>query len=83
MIRVAWFSPISTQTGIAQYSRNVLEEVQRLMPKDRIEVIVFHPATSDTVVEMPYPTIELSDSLIRSDLPALYDIAIYHLGNNE
>lgn len=83
MIRVGWFSPISTQTGIAQYSRNVLEEVQRLMPKDRIEVIVFHPATSDTVVEMPYPTIELSDSLIHSDLPALYDIAIYHLGNNE
>lgn len=83
MIRIAWFSPISTQTGIAQYSRSVLEELHRLTPEGRVEVIVFHPATRDAVVELPYPAIELSDSLIGSDITALYDIAIYHLGNNE
>lgn len=83
MIRIGWFSPISTQTGIAQYSRNVLQELHRLYPKDRIEVIVFHPATTDSVVALPYPVIELGDSLIGSDFSALFDVAVYHLGNNE
>lgn len=83
MIRIGWFSPISTQTGIAQYSRNVLEELRRLVPQDEVQVIVFHPVTSDTVVKMPYPTIEMSESLITSDFAALFDVAIYHLGNND
>ena len=82
MIRIGWFSPISSQTGIAQYSRNVLEELQRLVPADEVQVLVFHPATSDSTVAMPYPTIEMSESLIMSDFSALFDVAIYHLGNN-
>jgi glycosyltransferase involved in cell wall biosynthesis len=82
MIRIGWFSPISTKTGISTYTRNVLTELHRLFPKDEVEVIVFHPATNEEVVDLPYPTIELSDSLLRSDFDSLFDIAIYHLGNN-
>ena len=83
MIRIGWFSPVSEQTGISQYSRNVLEELHRLYPRDRLDVIVFHPPTNDSVVEMPYPVVELSDSLLRSDFHALFDVAVYHLGNND
>lgn len=31
---------------------------------------------------MPCPTIELSDALLASEFWALFDVAIYHLGNN-
>lgn len=82
MIRIGWFSPISTQTGIAGYSRNVLEALVAAWPRDEVEVIVFHPPTDHVVEEMPCPVIELSDSLLKSDFGALFDIAIYHIGNN-
>lgn len=81
-MRVGWFSPISVQTGISAYSQNILNQMHRLFPDDEVDVIVFHPPTDDEIQEMPYPTIALSDSLLASDFHALFDIAVYHLGNN-
>lgn len=81
-MRIGWFSPISTQTGISAYSRNVLEALCEAWPRDKVDIIVFHPPSSHELEKMPYPTIELSDSLLRSDFGALFDIAIYHIGNN-
>lgn len=82
MIRIGWFSPISTKTGIATYSAQVLEAVKAQFSSDDVQVIIFHPPLEGAEVEMPYPTIVLSDSLLACDFGALFDVAIYHLGNN-
>ncbi|MEO0861150.1 MAG: glycosyltransferase [Pseudomonadota bacterium] len=82
-MRIGWFSPVSTQTGIATYTQGVLDEMRALFPRDDVDVTVYHPPTTDRVLKMPYPTIELSPALLRSDFHALFDVAVYHLGNNE
>ncbi|MGR3374998.1 MAG: glycosyltransferase [Pseudooceanicola nanhaiensis] len=82
MIRIGWFTPISPQSGIATYSADVLTEMKRLFPRDEVEVVVFHPETDVEPLDMPYATIALSESFLNSDFPALFDIAVYHLGNN-
>lgn len=81
-MRVAWFSPVSTQTGISTYSQNVLEEMARIFPREEVDVTVYHPPTTDVVLRMPYPTIEMGPGLLASDFQALFDVAVYHLGNN-
>ncbi|MGB3245301.1 MAG: glycosyltransferase family 4 protein [Sulfitobacter sp.] len=82
MIRIGWFSPISSKTGIATYTAQVLEAMKAQFPPDELDVIVFHPPFEGDRVEMPYPTIALSDSLLGSEFAALFDVAVYHLGNN-
>ncbi len=81
-MKIGWFSPVSAKTGIATYSQNVLEEMKRLYPREDLDVVVYHPPTEDETLEMPYPAISLSDSLLASDFHALFDVAVYHLGNN-
>ncbi|MEX0311045.1 MAG: glycosyltransferase [Tateyamaria sp.] len=81
-LRIGWFSPISQQTGIASYSAQVLEALCADTSGDDVEVIVFHPPFSGGRVDMPCPTIELSDALLNSDFWALFDVAVYHVGNN-
>lgn len=81
-MRIGWFSPISGETGIASYTAQVLEALCASRTGGKVEVIVFHPAFDGPRVEMPCPTIELSDALLGSDFWALFDVAIYHLGNN-
>ncbi len=83
MIRIGWFTPISAETGIASYSQQVLHEIARLYPPDEVSVVVFHPATDTDCLRMPFPMVEISDGLLRSDFEALFDIAVYHLGNND
>lgn len=81
-LRIGWFTPIASQTGIATYSAQVLEEMCALTGKDAVEVVVFHPPFEGPRVDMPCPTVELSNSLLESDFWALFDVAVYHLGNN-
>lgn len=81
-LRIGWFSPISAQTGIASYTAQVLEQMCANAAREDVEVIVFHPPFDGERVEMPCPTIELSESLLASDFWALFDVAVYHLGNN-
>lgn len=81
-LRIGWFSPISAQTGIASYSAQVLEALCADPSGSGVEVVVFHPAFSGPRVKMPCPTIELSKALLDSDFWALFDVAVYHLGNN-
>ncbi|WP_394692845.1 glycosyltransferase family 4 protein [Hyphobacterium sp.] len=83
MIRIGWFSPLSPKTGIATYTRNVLAEMKRAYPCDEIDVVVFYPPSEDKPLEIDYPIVEISDSLLRSDFWALFDVAVYHLGNND
>lgn len=83
MIRIGWFTPISAETGIAHYSQCVLEALARQFPSDELEVVVFHPATDADSLAMPFPMIEISENLLRSDFDALFDVAVYHLGNND
>lgn len=82
MMRIGWFTPVSQRTGISSYSAQVLEAMKARFSPEELDVVVYHPATSDRRVEMPYPTIALSDDLIGSDFHALFDVAVYHLGNN-
>lgn len=81
-LRIGWFTPIASQTGIATYSAQVLEEMCALSGDNAVEMVVFHPPFEGPRVDMPCPTIELSEALLDSDFWALFDVAVYHLGNN-
>lgn len=83
MIRIGWFCPVSSRTGIARYASGVLEQLHAAVPRDQLDVVIFHPPTEGRRVPMPYPTIALDEGLIGSDFHALFDIAVYHLGNND
>ncbi|MCK0151969.1 glycosyltransferase family 4 protein [Marivita sp. S6314] len=80
-MRLAWVCPISARTGVGSYAQSVLRALTR---RKGLEVMVLHPpCAEDDRLPMPCPTLPLSDALIRSDLPDLFDLMLYHLGNNE
>jgi len=80
-MRLAWVCPISSRTGVGTYAQSVLRALVR---RKGLEVTVLHPpcAPADRL-EMPCPTLPLSEALIASDLPQLFDLMLYHLGNND
>ena len=82
MIRIGWFSPVSSKTGIATYTQQVLSEMRAQFSRDELDVTIYHPPVDTDRVKMPYPTITLSDSLLKSDFFELFDVAVYHVGNN-
>jgi glycosyltransferase involved in cell wall biosynthesis len=80
-MRLAWICPISARTGVGSYARSVLRALVR---RPGLEVVVLHPPCPEGErLQMPCPTLPLSDALIASDLPALFDLMLYHLGNND
>lgn len=80
-MRLAWICPVSSRTGVGTYARSVLRALTR---RKGLEVTVLHPpCPPEERLEMPCPTLPLSDALIASDLPALFDLMLYHLGNND
>ncbi|SHI07572.1 glycosyltransferase family 4 protein [Marivita hallyeonensis] len=80
-MRLAWVCPISARTGVGTYAQSVLRALTR---RKGLEVVVLHPpCPAEERLEMPCPTLPLSDALVASDLPALFDLMLYHLGNND
>ncbi|WP_292288376.1 glycosyltransferase family 4 protein [Marivita sp.] len=80
-MRLAWVCPISARTGVGTYAQSVLRALVR---RKGLEVVVLHPpCPPEDRLEMPCPTLPLSEALVQSDLPALFDLMLYHLGNNE
>lgn len=80
-MRLAWVCPISSRTGVGSYAQSVLRALVR---RPGLEVVVLHPpCPAEDRLEMPCPTLPLSDALVQSDLPALFDLMLYHLGNND
>lgn len=80
-MRLAWICPISSRTGVGTYAQSVLRALVR---RKGLEVTVLHPpCPEEERVQMPCPTLPLSEALIQSDLPALFDLMLYHLGNND
>jgi len=80
-MRLAWVCPISSRTGVGSYAQSVLRALVR---RKGLEVTVLHPPCPVSErLEMPCPTLPLSDALVQSDLPALFDLMLYHLGNND
>ena len=80
-MRLAWVCPISARTGVGSYAQSVLRALTR---RKGLEVTVLHPpCAEDDRLPMPCPTLPLSDALIQSDLPAMFDLMLYHLGNND
>ncbi|MFP7675574.1 glycosyltransferase family 4 protein [Marivita sp. S0852] len=80
-MRLAWICPISSRTGVGSYAQSVLRALVR---RKGLEVTVLHPpCPPQDRLEMPCPTLPLSDALVSSDLPALFDLMLYHLGNND
>ena len=80
-MRLAWVCPISARTGVGAYAQSVLAALAR-MPG--LEVVVLHPpCPPGDRLEMPCPTLPLSEELVASDLPQLFDLMLYHLGNND
>ena len=80
-MRLAWISPISARTGVGTYAQSVLRALTR---RKGLEITVLHPpCPEDERLQMPCPTLPLSDALVQSDLPALFDLMLYHLGNND
>ena len=80
-MRLAWICPISSRTGVGPYAQSVL---RALIRRKGLEVTVLHPpCPEDERLPMPCPTLPLSDALIDSDLPAMFDLMLYHLGNND
>lgn len=80
-MRLAWVCPISARTGVGSYAQSVLRALTR---RKGLEVTVLHPpCTEEDRLEMPCPTLPLSDALVQSDLPQLFDLMLYHLGNND
>lgn len=80
-MRLAWICPISSRTGVGSYAQSVLRALVR---RPGLEVVVLHPPCPEHErLPMPCPTLPLSDALIASDLPALFDLMLYHLGNND
>lgn len=79
-MRLAWVCPISSRTGVGSYAQSVLRALVR---RPGLEVVVLHPpCPEDERLDMPCPTLPLSEALIASDMPALFDLMLYHLGNN-
>lgn len=80
-MRLAWVCPISSRTGVGAYAQSVLRALTR---RKGLEVVVLHPPCPEAErLPMPCPTLPLSEALIGSDLPALFDLMLYHLGNND
>ncbi len=80
-MRLAWVCPISSRTGVGSYAQSVLRALTR---RKGLEVTVLHPPCPEADrLPMPCPTLPLSEALIASDLPALFDLMLYHLGNND
>ena len=80
-MRLAWVCPISSRTGVGSYAQSVLRALTR---RPGLEVVVLHPpCPADERLQMPCPTLPLSDALVQSDLSALFDLMLYHLGNND
>ena len=80
-MRLAWVCPISSRTGVGSYAQSVLRALTR---RKGLEVTVLHPPCAEADrLEMPCPTLPLSDALIASDLPQMFDLMLYHLGNND
>lgn len=83
MIRLGWFCPVSSRTGIGTYSRNVLAALKQRYGPEEIDVVVCHPPTDDPILEPAYPRIEITDAFLDQDFGAMFDVIVYHLGNNE
>jgi len=80
-MRLAWVCPISSRTGVGAYAQSVLQALTR---RKGLEITVLHPpCPEEDRLDMPCPTLPLSDALVQSDLPALFDLMLYHLGNND
>lgn len=80
-MHLAWVCPISARTGVGSYAQSVL---RALIRRKGLKITVLHPPCAEADrLEMPCPTLPLSDALIRSDLPQLFDLMLYHLGNND
>ncbi|MCL3883967.1 glycosyltransferase [Marivita sp. GX14005] len=80
-MRLAWVCPISSRTGVGAYAQSVLRALVR---RPGLDITVLHPPCPEQErLEMPCPTLPLSDALVHSDLPALFDLMLYHLGNND
>jgi len=80
-MRLAWVCPISARTGVGSYAQSVLRALTR---RKGLEVTVLHPPCPEADrLNMPCPTLPLSDALVQSDLPQLFDLMLYHLGNND
>ena len=83
MIKVGWFCPVSSRTGIGTYSRNVLAELKAQYGRDDLDLIICHPSTSDDILDVCYPRIEITEAFLDQDFAAMFDVIVYHLGNNE
>ena len=80
-MHLAWVCPISARTGVGSYAQSVLRALTR---RKGLKVTVLHPpCATEERLDMPCPTLPLSDALVRSDLPQLFDLMLYHLGNND
>lgn len=80
-MRLAWVCPISSRTGVGSYAQSVLRALTR---RKGLAVTVLHPPCPKADrLPMPCPTLPLSDALIASDLPEMFDLMLYHLGNND
>jgi glycosyltransferase involved in cell wall biosynthesis len=80
-MRLAWICPVSSRTGVGAYAQSVLRALVR---RKGLEVTVLHPpCPPEDRLEMPCPTLPLSEALVQSDLPRLFDLMLYHLGNND
>lgn len=80
-MRLAWVCPISSRTGVGPYAQSVLRALTR---RKGLDVTVLHPPCPKTDrLPMPCPTLPLSQGLIESDLPEMFDLMLYHMGNND
>lgn len=80
-MRLAWVCPISSRTGVGSYAGSVLRALTR---RKGMEVTVLHPPCPKADrLPMPCPTLPLSEGLIDSDLPEMFDLMLYHMGNND
>lgn len=83
MIKVGWFCPVSSRTGIATYSRNVLAELKAQYGRDDLDLIICHPPTDDDILDVSYPRIEITEAFLNQDFAQMFDVIVYHLGNND
>lgn len=76
-MKIAWFTPFSTTSAIGRASSLITAELGKLA-----EVDIWHPEAQHTY-HTPLKTIAYPPSLdIDATMLAVYDIAIYNLGNH-
>lgn len=83
MLKVGWFCPVSSRTGIAAYARNVLRELQAQFGPDALDLTICHPPTDDDILDMCYPLTEITEDFLSRDFASGFDVIVYHLGNND